>query len=387
MWTGGDQVIYGDKVVYSKRLSSLTNTTDVYVYSLASNSESKITNSAVNEVSKFQDIYENKVYYIQGSPLKLIEHNLNTNEKKTVIASMDWPDILRVWQNKVFYAIFTGNPGVEPLRTRLYVLDLQTNTIKQLGSDSNKPLSLNLDIWQNKVVWTDRGELYLYDLDLDKELRITSAQSRWVHPDYFRGAVAIFGNRVVFESGRDTLEIAVYDPPVNSNFTAQYFNKPDFTDRKLVNTTAKHILLNWGAGSPDPAIGADNFSARFTGVFDFDATAYRFIAQAEGSYKVYLDGSSTPLNPSPQGVNMTAGPHTVRVDYVSVIGNASLKFNFVKARSCFDLDADGSITIFDMTMLSNHFLETNPAYDLDGDGRVTILDLTLMSNQFLTKCE
>lgn len=57
-----------------------------------------------------------------------------------------------------------------------------------------------------------------------------------------------------------------------------------------------------------------------------------------------------------------------------------------------DIDNDQTVTILDLTLVSNAFLTRtgdpiyNKRYDMDADGAITILDLTLIANYFLQPC-
>ena len=55
-----------------------------------------------------------------------------------------------------------------------------------------------------------------------------------------------------------------------SSWTGCYYTDQNLTTLGLVRTD-RTIMFNWGAGSPDPAIPADHFSVRWSGVFNFTA--------------------------------------------------------------------------------------------------------------------
>jgi hypothetical protein len=54
-------------------------------------------------------------------------------------------------------------------------------------------------------------------------------------------------------------------PPTGKGLTGNYFNNMDLTSPVLSREDAT-IDFDWGAGSPDPSIGADTFSVRWTGL-------------------------------------------------------------------------------------------------------------------------
>ena len=51
------------------------------------------------------------------------------------------------------------------------------------------------------------------------------------------------------------------------------------------------INFNWGLGSPDPNIPADNFSVRWSRSFPFENGVYRFTAQVKDGIRFYVDGT------------------------------------------------------------------------------------------------
>src|SRR6185295_20384714 len=53
-----------------------------------------------------------------------------------------------------------------------------------------------------------------------------------------------------------------------SNWSGQYYNNTSFSGTPLTRIDAA-INFNFGAGSPDPSIPADNFAARWTGTQAF----------------------------------------------------------------------------------------------------------------------
>ncbi len=104
------------------------------------------------------------------------------------------------------------------------------------------------------------------------------------------------------------------------------------------------ISFDWGTGSPDVAVPADNFSVRWTQTADFSAGSYRFWAVHDDGIKLWVDEqllieqwydqpaylewttiesvggvSTTVYHKEPivhvGEVTLTAGPHRVKVEY------------------------------------------------------------------------
>lgn len=123
-----------------------------------------------------------------------------------------------------------------------------------------------------------------------------------------------------------------------SNWTGQYWNNNSLTGNPTITRTDNAIQFNWATGSPDPAIPADNFSARWTLTTNFNAGFYRFRAGADDGFRVFIDNitimdkwSGFPglgFGEASVDVNLGAGQHTLRVEYVERTGNAGVLFEW-----------------------------------------------------------
>src|SRR5204862_6969637 len=93
-------------------------------------------------------------------------------------------------------------------------------------------------------------------------------------------------------------------------------------------------------GSPDPAIPADNFSARWTGFVQAQFTGpHTFVTVSDETVKLWIDGKlvidhSTPHTAAVDTatVNLVAGrKYPIRVDYTERTGEAYLKLLWYNA--------------------------------------------------------
>lgn len=114
--------------------------------------------------------------------------------------------------------------------------------------------------------------------------------------EYFRGTTLLLGDRVLFR------------------------NDPD-------------LDFNWGYGSPDPTVPADNFSARWTRTLTLPGGSFRFWVRADDGVRVWLDNMlihnewsdgfkevSAPVS------GLASGYHPVRVEYYDRQGLAQIRF-------------------------------------------------------------
>ncbi len=75
-----------------------------------------------------------------------------------------------------------------------------------------------------------------------------------------------------------------------TGLTAVYFDNIDFTGASISRTDAT-VDFDWGDGSPDAAIGADSFSARWTGQVEVPATGtWSFTTTSDDGIRLWVNG-------------------------------------------------------------------------------------------------
>lgn len=125
-------------------------------------------------------------------------------------------------------------------------------------------------------------------------------------------------------------------PEFGTNWTANYFNNvtlqgsPVFTEMFPTG-----INVNWGMGSPNPAIWRDNWSARFTSSQIFNQGAYEFVVSSDDGVRVFIDGVlvwdrfiGRVLTTDRFQLNMNVGIHQVTVEYVEFVDQAAIQFQY-----------------------------------------------------------
>jgi Ca2+-binding RTX toxin-like protein len=76
---------------------------------------------------------------------------------------------------------------------------------------------------------------------------------------------------------------------------ATYFDNANFTGTQLSRTDAT-VDFNWGSGSPDPSIGSDTFSARWSGQVEAPASGtYTFTTTSDDGVRLFVDGRPVPV--------------------------------------------------------------------------------------------
>lgn len=122
-------------------------------------------------------------------------------------------------------------------------------------------------------------------------------------------------------------------------FKAEYFNNKELSGAPLFTRCEKApINQNWASSGPGNGIGSDDFSVRWTGTFDFSKENYNFVAIADDGVRVWLDNNQIINNWQDQGLtpnlatrSVSAGKHTLRIEYYENDGGAAAQFRWLRS--------------------------------------------------------
>ncbi|MCY3710178.1 MAG: PA14 domain-containing protein [Caldilineaceae bacterium] len=122
-----------------------------------------------------------------------------------------------------------------------------------------------------------------------------------------------------------------------ANWTGKYYNNQDLSGDPVLTRQDASIDFNWQSGSPDTSIASDSFSVSWTANVTFETAAYRFTAVADDGVRVYVDDTLVledwnvhPATTTVRDTEITAGSHTVKVEYFEASGAASISVSWEK---------------------------------------------------------
>src|SRR5205814_598132 len=130
--------------------------------------------------------------------------------------------------------------------------------------------------------------------------------------------------------------IARVEPSANGQcggglFFAEYFPNTTLTPPAARTQCEASINYDWGIGGP-AGVPPDNFSARWTGRFNFAGGNATFTARADDGARLFLDGTliidgwkDQPATTYTATRTLTAGTHEVKVEYYERGGDAMIQ--------------------------------------------------------------
>ncbi len=122
-----------------------------------------------------------------------------------------------------------------------------------------------------------------------------------------------------------------------SGLAAEYFDNMDLTLRKVVRVDPT-INFNWAGGAPDPSIGPETFSARWTGkIAPLYSENYTFIINSDNGRRVWVNGQLIidkwidDWNVDYSGsINLVAGQkYDIKVEYFENGGGAGARLEWM----------------------------------------------------------
>jgi uncharacterized protein YgiM (DUF1202 family) len=142
---------------------------------------------------------------------------------------------------------------------------------------------------------------------------------------------------LVIALGVSTVEPVQAQAQFGTGWTGQFFNSTDLSGAVVYSQTyPTGINQNWGLSSPAPGVvNVDNWSARFESVQLFNEGTYEFVVASDDGVRVFIDNvlvldrfTGRVLTTDRFQQTLTAGTHTIRIEYVEFIDQAALQFQW-----------------------------------------------------------
>lgn len=167
-----------------------------------------------------------------------------------------------------------------------------------------------------------------------EQLVVDEWRERWAEPLDVDRYIPVGTYRVRVEyydhTGEATISVAWDRLVGGATWRGEYFRNRELEGRPALVRDDGAIDFDWGNGSPDPSLPADNFSVRWTRTLGFTAGAYRFLTSTDDGVRVWVDGALVVdawadqklPNTHTGEVRLAAGQHTIVVEYYEHGGEA-----------------------------------------------------------------
>lgn len=111
-------------------------------------------------------------------------------------------------------------------------------------------------------------------------------------------------------------------PTTFVNWKGEYFSNPNLSGDPTAYRDDADINFYWGMDSPMAGIPGSNFSVRWTRTLSFAAGTYTFHTITDDGVRLYVDGTKIiddwnnhPATENKATITLTAGNHTVKMEY------------------------------------------------------------------------
>jgi hypothetical protein len=126
----------------------------------------------------------------------------------------------------------------------------------------------------------------------------------------------------------------------DTGWQGEYYNNLWLAGSPALVRTDTNIDFDWGMGSPDPSISADDFSVRWTRTVNLESGDYRFTTETDDGVRLYVDGiliidewyDQAPTIHTAD-LNLSAGDHSLRMEYYENGGGAVARLSWEPIQS------------------------------------------------------
>ncbi|TRX21392.1 T9SS sorting signal type C domain-containing protein [Flavobacterium franklandianum] len=118
---------------------------------------------------------------------------------------------------------------------------------------------------------------------------------------------------------------------LNNGLKGEYFNNMDLSGSPVLTRTDATVNFDWANGSPDPSIGNDNFSVRWSGfVQPLYSETYTFTTRSDDGIRLWINGTQLINNWNDHSavnntgtISLTAGvKYDIVLEYYENVGDA-----------------------------------------------------------------
>ncbi|MEZ4866754.1 MAG: PA14 domain-containing protein [Caldilineaceae bacterium] len=215
------------------------------------------------------------------------------------------------------------------------------------GSGSPDPLVPNDEFsasWTRST--TFNAALYRFTVEVDDGVRLF-VDDRLILESWREGARRTMSIDYPMQAGSHTVRLDFYEAhgealvtldwdQLDGGWRASYFDNKDLRGAPVLERYEPTLQFDWGAGSPDPRIPVDGFSARWTRRISLPGGVYRVTATTDDGMRIWvkdrliLDQWQTQAETYVVDIYVGGGDYDVRVEYFENTANAQAQVRWEK---------------------------------------------------------
>lgn len=237
------------------------------------------------------------------------------------------------------------------------VLQRQETTLNyDWGTGSPLPGTVSADNfsarWEREIHFT--GGNYRFTATMDDGMRVW-VDNRLIIDSWIDSAPRSISQDVNLSAGDYPVKVEYYEagggavakltwaivgsnPTPSTGWRGEYFNNTSLSGSSALIRQDNSINFDWGVGSPAPgAIGADNFSVRWTNTLSLQSGNYRFTTITDDGVRLWVNGSLIidEWHDAYEGtytanIDIPTGTAEVRMEYYENVGGAVARLDWLR---------------------------------------------------------
>ncbi len=206
----------------------------------------------------------------------------------------------------------------------------------------------NFSVRWKKTVRFDRSGVYRFTTGSDDGLRIRidgrTILDQWYNRTFTRSTTDVY-----ISAGEHLIEVEYYDSSFYATvlvdwqyhtpsmvWEGSYYRNPNLSGEPAFIRNDQNIKFDWGSGSPDSSIPADNFSVRWRRSLNLPGGAWQFYTRSDDGSRVFVNGQKVLdqwWDHAAQSAYsayhyLNDGKHDLVVEFYERFGVASMEFAF-----------------------------------------------------------
>ncbi len=134
-------------------------------------------------------------------------------------------------------------------------------------------------------------------------------------------------------------EIIVASCPSVTGWRGEYWVNPTLSGPPVLCRNDSSLDFDWGSGSPDPSVPADNFSAQWTRTVNLSSGTYLFHLDHDDGARLFVDDMVNPVLDkwgiccvvdASAPITLSGGNHVIRMEYFEAGGEANARLWWLK---------------------------------------------------------